>query len=342
MKFGLLMPFWNPARWERPFPELYQNLLDQIVRVEELGYDHIWLTEHHFDADGWSPALLPLAAGIATRTTRIRIGTFILILPFQHALRVAEDSITVDILSNGRFDLGVGKGYRNKEFHAFGFPREQREVRLEEDLAVIQGLWTNESFSFDGDYYHLKDVCLTPRPVQQPHPPIWIGARGKKAVQRAARMEFHLMGTGEVAQQRAYDDELERCGRNPKDYYLAQLRWVYVAESRDKAWDLVGEHMHYLFSSAFPLLKEAGDLRADRAMGRVPSIEELRHIDPTIPGGAPIVGTPDDCIQALQRYQDETRVTHLAMGMHLPGLALDKVTECLELFAQEVMPRFRS
>lgn len=342
MKFGLLMPFWNPTRWEQPFPELYQNLLDQIVKVEELGYDHIWLTEHHFDADGWSPALLPLAAGIATRTTRIRIGTFILILPFQHALRVAEDSTTVDILSNGRFDLGVGKGYRNKEFHAFGFPRDQREVRLEEDLAVIQGLWTNESFSFDGDYYHLKDVCLTPRPVQQPHPPIWIGARGKKAVQRAARMGFHLMGTGEVAQQRAYDGELERCGRNPKDYYLAQLRWVYVAESRDKAWDLVGEHMHYLFSSAFPLLKEAGDLRADRAMDRVPSVQELRHIDPTIPGGAPIVGTPDDCIQALQRYQDETRVTHLAMGMHLPGLALDKVTECLELFAQEVMPRFRS
>ena len=148
MKFGLLMPFWNPARWERPFPELYQNLLDQIVRVEELGYHNIWLTEHHFDADGWSPALLPLAAGIATRTTRIRIGTFILILPFQHALRVAEDAISVDLLSNGRFDLGVGKGYRNKEFHAFGFPREQRDARLEEDLAVLQGLWTNESLLF--------------------------------------------------------------------------------------------------------------------------------------------------------------------------------------------------
>ncbi len=340
MKFGLLMPFWNPARWERPFTGLYQDLLDQIVHIEKLGYDNIWLTEHHFDDDGWSPALLPLAAGIATRTTRIRIGTFILILPFQHALRVAEDSTTVDILSNGRFDLGVGKGYRNKEFNAFGFPREQRDAHLEEDLAVIQGLWTNESFTFDGNYYHLKEARLTPRPVQQPHPPIWIGARGKKAVERAARLGYHLMGTGEVSQQRAYDDELERNGRNPKDYYLAQLRWVYVAESRDKAWDIVGEHMHYLFSSAFPLLKEAGDLRADRAMNQVPSIEELRNIDPTIPGGAPIVGTPDDCIQALQRYQDETRVTHLAMGMHLPGLALDKVSDCLELFAQEVMPHF--
>ena len=159
-------------------------------------------------------------------------------------------------------------------------------------------------------------------------------------MERAARMGFHLMGTGEVAQQRAYDDELQRCGRNPEDFSLAQLRWVYVAESREKAWDEVGEHMHYLFASAFPLLKAAGDLRADRAMSQVPSIEELRNIDPTIPGGAPIVGTPDDCIQAIQRYQDETRVTHLAMGMHLPGLALEKVTGCLELFAKEVMPHF--
>ena len=122
MDFGLLMPFQNPARWARPFPELYQEQLDHIVAAEQLGYDTIWLTEHHFDQDGWSPALLPLAAGIATRTQRIRIGTCILILPFQNALRVAEDATTVDILSNGRFDLGVGKGYRVNEFTGFGIP----------------------------------------------------------------------------------------------------------------------------------------------------------------------------------------------------------------------------
>lgn len=342
MKFGLLMPFWNPARWQRPFPALYEELLRQIVHIEDLGYDNIWLTEHHFDDDGWSPALLPLAAGIATRTKRIRIGTFILILPFQNAVRVAEDAVTVDLLSNGRFDLGVGKGYRNKEFDGFGFPREEREERLEEDLQVIQGVWTDDSYSFDGKYYNLRGIHLTPAPVQKPHPPIWIGARGKKAVERAARMGFHLMGTGEVSQQQQYDRELERCGRSPEQFHLAQLRWVYVADTRDKAWEIVGEHMHYLFASAFPLLKKAGDLRSDRGMSQVPSIEELRSIDPTIPGGTPIVGTPQDCIDAIQRYRDETRVTHLAMGMHLPGLALDKVTACLEMFATEVMPHFQT
>jgi alkanesulfonate monooxygenase SsuD/methylene tetrahydromethanopterin reductase-like flavin-dependent oxidoreductase (luciferase family) len=341
MNFGLLMPFQNPPRWAKPYPQLYREQIEQIVRAEELGFDTIWLTEHHFDIDGWSPSLLPLAAGIATRTQRIRIGTFILILPFQNALRVAEDTATVDILSNGRFDLGVGKGYRIKEFDGFGIARDQREARMEEDLEVIRGAWTRERFSYKGQFYNLKDVSLAPRPVQQPHPPVWIGARGKKAVERAARLGCHLMGTGEISLQRFYDQALQQYGRKPQDYHLAQLRWVYVAESRERAWDEVGDHMHYLFTSAFPLLKEAGDLRADRAMREPPPLEALRNIDPTIPGGAPIVGTPDDCVKAVQHYRQETRVTHLALGMHLPGLASEKVLRSMELFARQVMPKFK-
>lgn len=341
MNFGLLMPFQNPSRWAQPYPDLYREHLEQIVLAEELGYDTIWLTEHHFDDDGWSPSLLPLAAGIATRTSRIRIGTFILILPFQNALRVAEDAATVDILSNGRLDLGVGKGYRVKEFRGFGIPREQREARMEEDVEVIHQAWTQKRFSFDGQFYHLAEVSLVPRPVQQPHPPIWIGARGKKAADRAARLGCHLMGTSEVEQQRFYDQALQRYGRNPQDFFIAQLRWTYLADSRDRAWDDVGEHLHYLFSTAFPLLKEAGDLRADRSMREPPNLQDLRKVDPTIPGGAPIVGTVEDCIRAIERYQQETRVTHLALGMHLPGLAPAKIRQSMTRFAREVMPHFK-
>lgn len=341
MHFGLLMPFQNPPRWAQPYPDLYREQLEQIVLAEELGYDTIWLTEHHFDDDGWSPSLLPLAAGIATRTQRIRIGTFILILPFQHALRVAEDAATVDILSNGRLDLGVGKGYRVKEFQGFGVAREQRDAQLEEGLEVLRRAWTEERFSFDGQYYHLRDVRLSPRPVQEPHPPLWIGARGKKAVERAARLGCHLMGTGEAAQQRFYDQALAQCGRNPHEFFIAQLRWVYLAETREQAWGDVEAHLHYLFTTAFPLLKEAGDLRADRAMREPPGPQALRTIDPTIPGGGPIVGTPEDCRRAIERYQHETRVTHLALGMHLPGLAPAKIRQSMTRFAREVMPHFK-
>lgn len=341
MNFGLFMPFQNPPRWAWPYPELYREYLEQTVYAEELGYDTIWLTEHHFAEDGWSPSLLPLAAGIATRTQRIRIGTFILILPFHHAVRVAEDAATVDILSAGRLDIGVGKGYRVGEFVSFGIPREERAARLEEGLEVLRRAWTEEHFSFDGKYYHLTNISLSPRPVQQPHPPLWVGARGKRAVERVARLGCHLMGTGEVEQQQFYDRALEKYGRNPQDFSIAQLRWVYLAESRELAWDEVEEHLHYLFTSAGTWLKEAGDLPADRAMREPPQPKELRNIEPTFPG-APIVGTPEECVRAIERYRQETRVTHLIMGMHLPGLAPVKIRHSMELFAREVMPHFQS
>src|SRR5918994_1851161 len=107
MKFGFMEAFRNPKEWRAPLSEFYQVLLGQIVPFEELGYDNAWLTEHHFTEDGYNPSLFPTAAAVAARTSRIRIGTFILLLPFQHPVRAAEDSICVDIISNGRFDLGV-------------------------------------------------------------------------------------------------------------------------------------------------------------------------------------------------------------------------------------------
>jgi alkanesulfonate monooxygenase SsuD/methylene tetrahydromethanopterin reductase-like flavin-dependent oxidoreductase (luciferase family) len=341
MRFGFMMPFQNPPRWARPYPELYHEYIDQTMLAEELGYDTIWLTEHHFDDDGWSPSLLPLAAGIATRTSRIRIGTFILILPFQHALRVAEDAATVDILSNGRLDLGVGKGYRVKEFTGFGIPREQREALLEEGLEVIRRAWTEESFSFEGKFYHLRDVRLSPRPVQQPHPPLWIGARGKKAVERAARLGYHLMGAGELEVQQFYDRALAQHGRNPRDFSLTQLRWVYVAKTREQAWEEAGPHLSYIFSTAFPLLKEAGDLRKDRAIGDVPSLADLQKIDP---GKREVfrLSAPRTTVSAPSRAIDRgTRLTDLALGMHLPGLAPEKIRQSMTIFAREVMPHFK-
>lgn len=342
MRFGLFIPFQNPSRWARPYPELYQEHLHQIVRAEELGYDNIWLTEHHFDQDGYSPSLLPLAAGIATRTQRIRIGTFILILPLHNALQVAEDAATIDILSNGRFDLGVGKGYRVNEFAGFGIPHEQRATLLEEGIEVIRRAWTEEHFSFSGQHYQLADVNLTPRPVQQPHPPLWIGARGKKAVERAARLGCHLMGsTGDVEPQPVYDQALQRYGRNPQDFSILQQRLVYLAESREKAWDDVEEHLFYFFNTVLPMIKEAGDLPTDQAMQALPNAKVLRQLDPTSSNGTPIIGTPEDCIQALEGCQRATRVTHMALGMHAPGLAPNKVMRSIELFAREVMPHFQ-
>src|SRR5262245_51089982 len=238
-----MLDFRNPLPWRRPFPQLYNALLEQTVRAEELGYDNVWLTEHHFTADDYNPSLLPTAAAIAARTERIRIGTFVLLLPFQHPVRVAEDATCVDILSNGRFDLGVGQGYSREEFEAFCMPRQERSARLAESVRLIQRLWTEERVTFDGKFVRVKDLTLAPRPVQSPHPPLWIGARAEKAVRRVARAGCHLMATLGPDPAPWYLDELNAAGRNPDDFSIAQLRMVYVAETEDQAWQDTQDHI---------------------------------------------------------------------------------------------------
>ncbi len=117
---GLMFSFRNPATWRRPFPEVYADQLRLIREAEALGYDTIWLTEHHFAEDGYSPSVLPIAGAIAAQTERVRIGTFLVLLPLNNAIRLAEDVATLDVISNGRIDLGVGQGYAVHEYAAYG------------------------------------------------------------------------------------------------------------------------------------------------------------------------------------------------------------------------------
>ena len=123
MNFGIALMFRNPPPTRTPFTEIYRKHIALAVEAEDLGYDTIWLTEHHFVDDGYSPSLLPIAAAIAARTRKIRIGTFVILRPLHNPLRIAEDAATVDIISNGRLDLGFGQGYRVPEFTAFNIPR---------------------------------------------------------------------------------------------------------------------------------------------------------------------------------------------------------------------------
>ncbi|MGH2367455.1 MAG: LLM class flavin-dependent oxidoreductase, partial [Chloroflexota bacterium] len=162
MEFGLLYDFRNPKRWERPAPEVYAEQLEQIAYAEHLGFDSVWITEHHFTDDGYTPSVLTLAAAIAARTNRIRIGTWVLLLPLHNALRVAEDAATVDILSNGRLDLGMGLGYRPEEFAALGVDRRQRGRLMDEGVDLIRRAWTEDRLTFAGRFYDVRDVPVTP------------------------------------------------------------------------------------------------------------------------------------------------------------------------------------
>src|SRR5208282_4512698 len=138
VKVGYQLDFRNPPGSALSFRDLYRESLAQAEAAEQLGFDSIWLTEHHFTDDGYLPSLLPVAAAIAARTRRVTIGTFVLLAPFYHPLKLAEDAAVVDVLSGGRLRLGLGQGYRAEEFEGFGVPRKQRLSRTLETIEILR------------------------------------------------------------------------------------------------------------------------------------------------------------------------------------------------------------
>lgn len=338
MRFGFMEDFRNPAPWRRPFPELYRAILDQIVFAEQLGYDDVWLTEHHFSEDGYNPALLPTAGAIAARTSRIRIGTFVLLLPFAHPLRVAEDATAVDILSNGRFDLGVGQGYSHAEFESFCVPRRERAARLEEGVKLLHRLFREDRVSFDGLFTQLRDVSLSPRPVQEPHLPVWIGARGEKAIRRAARLGCDLLCTLGPDPAPTYVEALREAGRAPEDFKIGQLRFVYVAETEDRAWEESQAHVREVLNFYSHILAEASDVPGDRELRPFERPEDLRR-SPFAEEA--LIGSPEQVARKLERFTKQYRCTHFIMATQFPGLDPAKANRSFELFAREIMPAFR-
>ena len=339
MKFGVLYAFRNPPQWHRPYPDFYRAQFDQMQAVEQLGYDVIWVTEHHFIDDGYLPSLLPVAAVIGDRTKRVQIGTYVLLLPLHSPLRVAEDAAVVDIISNGRLILGLGQGYRLEEFEGFNINRDHRPRMTEEGIEVIQGAWTKDSFSYQGQHYCVKNITLTPKPVQKPHPPLGIGARGLKPTRRAAKYGCHLMG-GAIGQYDVYVKALQDCGRNPKEFDVMNLRPIYVHRDPEQAWKEAGEHIFYLFQNYGKWFGAAGDLKIDTQMGEmnVPTAAQAR--DTEFWRNVVVLGTPEQVTARLLEEHKNAPCDHLIFFV-LPGLPQDKMLKSMELFATEVMPHLR-
>lgn len=337
MDVGLMFSFRNPPRWKKPWAEVYESQLEQAQLAEELGYDTVWLTEHHFAEDGYSPSLMTLAGAVAAKTRRVRIGTFLLLLPLHNAVRVAEDAATVDVISKGRFDLGIGKGYAKHEFLGYGISRKERASRFEEGIDVIRGIWTQDPFSFQGKHYNLQDIRLTPKPVQAPHPPLWVGALNPKAVDRAARLGCHYLGIGDAS---AYDDALRRYGRNPSDFNVAQLVWTHIAPSREQAWDEAQDHVHWMLTVYGEWLREAGEIQGPPSIFKPPPASELRRTTEPLLFN-PLVGTAAEVAEGLEKFTSKVRTTHLVLGMHLPGIDPKIVRRSMETFAREILPALK-
>jgi alkanesulfonate monooxygenase SsuD/methylene tetrahydromethanopterin reductase-like flavin-dependent oxidoreductase (luciferase family) len=329
VKFGYWVDFRNPEGSGRSFVDLYRDTFGQIERAEELGFDTIWFTEHHFTDDGYLPALMPMAAAVAARTSVIKVGTYVLLAPFYHPLKLAEESAVVDTISNGRLRLGLGQGYAVEEFAGFGVKRSERLGRTIETIEILKRAWTGERFSFAGKYHGFTDVRILPRPVSRPHPELLWGAAAKKAIVRGAEMGISFAATGDGRAVALYMDALRGQGKDPAQFSFVCNQTVYVADSAEQAWsDIEGPLMYQA---------ELYSKWISRAQGIDPSQSFIRP-DPERLRRTSVIGTPAQVRERLHEILRKHQYTELIVVTQLPGLDPAKAYRSLERFGTEVMP----
>jgi alkanesulfonate monooxygenase SsuD/methylene tetrahydromethanopterin reductase-like flavin-dependent oxidoreductase (luciferase family) len=342
MKFGLLFAFQNPPDLGIPSQEPYQDMLRCLPRAEELGYSSAFTVSHHVQPDGLCPGPLIAMSGAAAVTETMRVGTAVLLVPLYAPLKLAEDVAVLDNLSNGRFVLGVAPGYVSEEFDAHGVPRAERVPRMEEALDFMQQAWTQDTFAFEGQFYRAPECRVTPKPVQNPHPPIWYGVSGPKSLRRAAERRSVLVasprhGLAELQKHYGiYEEAAAEVGFDVPERPI--IREVFVAETKEKAEEIAGPAVNYLFRELYGAKSAEGErvLRTDD--GRRVTAKEM--VDFENFKGRYIIGTPDFAYEQLEKYERELGATEVICWMHLPGLAGDVVMRSVELFAKEVIPAF--
>jgi alkanesulfonate monooxygenase SsuD/methylene tetrahydromethanopterin reductase-like flavin-dependent oxidoreductase (luciferase family) len=326
VKFGVWLDFRNPARWRQPWAEVYEETLSLATNAEELGFESVWLSEHHLTEDGYLPSLFPALAAIAARTSRVRLGTAMLLASLIHPLRLAEDAAVTDLLSGGRLELGLAPGYREKEFEALGVDRGQRGDRTEEAVEILRRAWDGKSFSYTGKHHTVDDVVVTPVPDR--HPPMLIGGGSNAAARRAGRHGLRFLpdlGTPpEVLG--LYRRTLAEHGHDPARFGVTAIvtPGVYVCEDAEEGWREVREHYWYLLNTFQEWFGNPG----------LPSVDD-------VPRELFLVGPPDVVADGLRdRVKPLGDVERVIFFGRAPGLPADAARRSLRLFAEHVLPRF--
>jgi len=338
MKYGVgYYSLQSPPHRPRSHKDLYSEMLSEIETADQMGFDSAWLTEHHFLDDGYCPSILLTAAAIAARTNSIRIGTGVLLIPLHDPIRVAEDAAIVDLISGGRLILGLGLGYRQEEFDGFGRQLKERRGRIEESLEILNKSWSDGPFSLDGKYYQVEELNVCPKPVQKPIP-IWIGAFTEPAIRRAARIgaSLYVPAIGVIPIVKYLFDMhssfLEEYGKDPKDYEKPLVREIYISDKNaDDTWEDIKEHVTYTakgYASWGSMVDTEGNLLSDPSDPILYDIARQQSI----------IGTPEECIEEIKRYQEELPIDNLICRFKFPGISHEEAMRSMKLFAEKVLP----
>jgi alkanesulfonate monooxygenase SsuD/methylene tetrahydromethanopterin reductase-like flavin-dependent oxidoreductase (luciferase family) len=353
MRFGTFFFFQAPPGHRHA--DIIHRELEQVEWTEELGFDEVWFTEHHFIDYGLSVDPSSLAAAAASRTRRVRIGLAAAILPFHHPLRLAEQMALVDIIANGRLDVGVGRGNRPAEFAGYRVPQIESRDRFDEVVEVLRLAWTQERFAFHGRFFDFDDVRVIPKPLQQPHPPLYQVCVSKDGIENTALRGWPMLNsvlTGPVdqlvANRDTYVAALEKAGRSAADIAALLGRWgvsrqIYVAATDARALEEAKDAELWYQESfrRFVVPDRIEDAHPALQPGFRAMAEKLARVSwDDLVRETLAFGSPDTVARHIEHMR-ALGVGQVLCWMNFGGLSQEKVRRSMELFAREVMPRFR-
>jgi alkanesulfonate monooxygenase SsuD/methylene tetrahydromethanopterin reductase-like flavin-dependent oxidoreductase (luciferase family) len=331
MRFGI----FGSAQAKRGGPDVdsgasFRDFVDYTVEAEGLGYRSSFVVEHHFTGFGQISATLNLLTWIGARTTALRLGTAVMVLPWHNPVLLAEQAATLDLLSGGRLDLGIGQGYRHNEFAGFCIPMEEAEGRFDESLEVMIKAWTSDArWSHRGKYWQFEDVVVEPPAAQKPHPPLWMGAGRPASIKRVAALGLNLLldqfaPIDQIGDRIAlFKAEVEARGRVFDPMTVAVTRSVNVVMSAGERQKAIETRLH---------ARRRVDQLAQRPDGQnTASIMSYADTLEAAEAGA-LYGTPDEIAAKLQTLRN--------VGAEYVLLNSTGGIATLRLFAQNVLPAF--
>lgn len=319
MKFGYVLSGQYLPQ-DDPQARLHEAL-EQVRAARQAGFHSIWATQH-FLADFQFLQTVPFLARLSAEAEGMSVGSAVLLAPLYPPVMLAEEIATLDVMTGGRFVLGVGAGYRDAEFDAFGIPRSQRLGRLSETVALLRQLWAGMPVTFHGKHLHLEDAQLRLLPVQGEALPVWVGAQGPKGIRQAAEIGNEWLVSPELSlhaiaeRQQTYRDALPE-GQSGDGKLFPVLREAYAAESHDAAVRIAGQALQTKYAAYASWGHDVG------------SFEDLAR-------DSFILGDVDSCVEQVERYRSSLSTSFLGLRMQWPGLEQREVLDSIGAFAQVI------
>ena len=361
MQLGLFYQIQVPKPWnDQSESRRYHEMLEEVTYAEEIGMTSVWFVEHHFRSE-WSHSSAPdiTLAAISQRTEKMRLGIAVVLVPLHHPLNIASRMATLDVVSNGRVDLGIGRSGYPYQMQPYGSDLKDVSGMVEEYLKVIPGAWTEEEFSFEGEYYHIPPREVVPKPVQKPHPPIWQACSQDDTARKVGEQGLGCLAQTSVGPERAeqiiriYKEAIKDPQPVTKMVYdrVAGNTVALCAENRQKARERGAElidwyrHQQRLRDAkvwqGYDPNKVPEDYRwhYQRSQGDAVRRDETASIDLVNDGGRFCIGNPDDCIEYIEKYE-AMGVDEMMPLFQVGPVSHEEVMESLRLFGKHVVPHF--